>query len=103
MINSNLKLPIDDIAAFCRRRKVKRLSLFGSATRDDFRTDSDIDVLVEFEPDSRASLFDLVDMQTELSKIFDDRPVDIATESILRNPFRRRTIMRDLETIYDRG
>lgn len=100
MINPKLKLSRDDIAVFCRQRKVKRLSLFGSATRDDFRPDSDVDVLVEFEANSHTSLLDLVDMQDELSQLFGNRPVDIATESILRNPFRRRTIMRDLEAVY---
>ncbi len=100
MINPKLKLSSTDIAAFCGRHKVKRLSLFGSATRGDFRPDSDVDVLVEFEANSQASLLDLVDMQDELSRIFDNRPVDIATPSILRNPFRRRTIMRDLELVY---
>jgi len=100
MINPKLKLSRDDIAMFCRRRKVKRLSLFGSATRDDFRPDSDVDVLVEFEANSHVSLLDLVDMQDELSKLFGNRPVDVATASILRNPFRRRTIMRDLEPVY---
>ena len=100
MINPKLELSPTDIAAFCGRHKVKRLSLFGSATRGDFRPDSDVDVLVEFEANSQASLLDLVDMQDELSRMFDNRPVDIATPSILRNPFRRRTIMRDLELVY---
>lgn len=103
MINPKLVLSVDDIGVFCRRHQIKRLSLFGSATRDDFRPDSDVDVLVEFENDSRASLLDLVDMQDELSKLFGNRPVDVATSSILRNPFRRRTIMRDLEPVYGCG
>jgi uncharacterized protein len=100
MINPKLKLSPTEIAAFCGRHHVKRLSLFGSATRDDFRPDSDVDVLVEFEAHSQSSLLDLVEMQDELSRIFDNRPVDIATPSILRNPFRRRTILRDLELVY---
>ena len=100
MINSNLNIPREKIADFCRRRQVKRLSLFGSATRADFRADSDVDVLIEFDDKARATLLDLVDIQDELSDLFGNRPVDVATPSILRNPFRRRTILRDLQTIY---
>jgi len=100
MINPNLALSRDAIATFCRRHQIRRLSLFGSATRQDFRPDSDVDVLLEFADTSRASLFDLVDLQDELSALFAGRPVDIATPSILKNPFRRRTVTRDLETLF---
>ncbi len=100
MINPNLKLPKEKLAAFCRRYRVKRLSLFGSATRTDFGPESDVDVLVEFQEDARVGLFGLVTMKDELSEMLGNRPVDLATPSILRNPFRRKTILRDLETIY---
>lgn len=100
MVNSNLNIPREKIVDFCLRHHVKRLSLFGSATRADFRPDSDIDVLIEFDNDAHTTLFDLVGMQGELSVLFDNRPVDVATTSILRNPFRRRTILRDLQAIY---
>ncbi|WP_139556000.1 nucleotidyltransferase family protein [Methylotetracoccus oryzae] len=66
MINPSLALSRDAIAAFCRKHRIRRLSLFGSATREDFRPDSDVDVLLEFAEDARASLFDLVDLQDEL-------------------------------------
>jgi len=100
MINPNLNLSREKIAEFCRRHQIRRLSLFGSATREDFGPDSDVDVLVEFDDSAQASLYDLVDMQDELSQILGKRSVDLATPSILRNPFRRRTIVKDLETIY---
>lgn len=100
MINPSLCLSKDALAAFCRKHRIKRLSLFGSATRDDFRPESDVDVLLEFAEDSRASLFDLVELQDELSTLFAGRTVDVATPSILQNPFRRRTVTRDLETLY---
>lgn len=100
MINPNLRVPQEKIADFCRRRHVNRLSIFGSATREDFRPDSDIDVLIEFEEDAPESLFDLVVMQEELSSLLGGRAIDVATPSILRNPFRRRTILGELETIY---
>jgi predicted nucleotidyltransferase len=100
MINPRLSLSRDALAAFCRKHRIKRLSLFGSAARDDFRPESDVDVLLEFAEDSRASLFDLVELQDELSTLFAGRTVDVATPSILQNPFRRRTVTRDLETLY---
>ena len=100
MINPALHLPRDEIAAFCRRHRIKILSLFGSATRDDLRPDSDVDVLVEFEDDARVSLFKMAQMERELSSLFHDRPVDIMTTSVLRNPYRRRAILKDLERIY---
>lgn len=100
MINSQLVVPRAALEECCRRRHVKRLSLFGSATRSDFTPASDVDVLVEFEEGARVSLFDHVDMQMELSTLFGHRRVDLATPSILRNPFRRAAILKDLETIY---
>ena len=100
MINPALHLPRDKIAAFCRRHRIKTLSLFGSATRDDFRPDSDVDVLVEFEDDARVSLFNMAQMERELSSLFHDQPVGIMTTSVLRNPYRRRAILKDLERIY---
>jgi len=100
MINPCLALSRDAIAAFCRKHRIRRLSLFGSATREDFRRDSDVDVLLEFAEDARASLFDLVDLQDALSVLFAGNTVDVATPSILQNPFRRRTVTRGLETLY---
>ena len=64
------------IADFCRRHHVRKLALFGSVLRDDFRPDSDIDVLVTFEAGARHSLFDLVDMREELKEVF-GREVDL--------------------------
>jgi uncharacterized protein len=100
MINPNLKFPEEKIADFCRRNRVKRLSLFGSAARNDFRPDSDVDLLVEFDENARVTLFDMVDLQDELSQIFGGRSVDLVTPSVLRNPFRRRSIEKDLEAVY---
>jgi len=100
MVNPALHLPYDKIAGFCRQHRIKTLSLFGSATRDDFGPDSDVDVLVEFADDARVSLFDMARIERELSALFDNRPVDIVTTSVLRNPYRRQAILRDLERVY---
>jgi len=91
--------PAERIAEFCRRWKVKELSLFGSSLRDDFRPDSDIDVLASFEPEADWSLFDFVDMSDELEAIF-GRKVDFVEKEGLRNPYRRQRILATKEVIY---
>jgi predicted nucleotidyltransferase len=88
------------LAAICRKYGVQKMSLFGSAARNELRPDSDIDLLVEFSAKSRTTLFDLVDMQEELSRLFGNRKVDISSPGILENPYRRRAIERDLRTLY---
>ncbi len=87
------------IAAFCRKWKITEFSLFGSVLRDDFRPDSDVDVLVTFAEDAPWSLFDMVDMQDELKEIF-GREVDFVEKEGLRNPFRRHHILKNREVIY---
>lgn len=62
--------------------------------------ESDVDLMVEFEPDSKTSLFELPAMQEELSALFENRKVDIATPEILENPFRRKAILPDLKMLY---
>ncbi|MCL5280997.1 MAG: nucleotidyltransferase family protein [Planctomycetes bacterium] len=99
MVRRNIDIPRDEIEVFCRKWRIKRLSLFGSVLRDDFRPDSDVDVLVSFEPDAPWDLFDLVDMRDELMVLF-GRDVDLVEEEGLRNPFRRRTILDTREVIY---
>jgi hypothetical protein len=87
------------LADFCRRWKLRELSVFGSVLRDDFTADSDIDVLVSFEPDAPWSLFDLVSMQQELTTLL-DRPVDLVEEGALRNPFRRTAILKTKRRLH---
>jgi predicted nucleotidyltransferase len=99
MSNRNIDIPADAIPAFCRKWKVREFSLFGSVLRDDFGPDSDVDVLVSFDPESAWDLFDLVDMRDELMSLF-GRPVDLVEKEGLRNPFRQRTILRTREVIY---
>ena len=88
------------LAELCRKYGVRKLSLFGSAARGEMTPESDIDLMVEFEPDSKTSLFDLPAMQEEMSALFENRKVDIATPEILENPFRRRAILPDLKMLY---
>lgn len=84
---------------FCRKWRIKEFALFGSVLRDDFRPDSDIDVLVTFEDDAGWSLWDLVDIQDELKALF-GREVDLVEKRALRNPFRKREILSTHEVIY---
>jgi predicted nucleotidyltransferase len=96
-----LAIAIDQkrIAEFCRKWRVKELSIFGSALRDDFRPDSDVDVLVELQPNHGLSLYDWVDMIEELQTIF-GRRVELVAKGGLKNPFRRHEILRTAEVLY---
>ena len=87
------------IQEFCRKWRVKELSVFGSAVRADFGPASDVDVLVELLPDHGLSLYDWVDMMEELRSIF-GRKVDLVAKGGLKNPFRRRQILRTAEVLY---
>ncbi len=99
MENEKIKVPKDQIEEFCRRWKIAEFSLFGSVLREDFRSDSDIDVLVSFAEGADWDLFDWVDMIEELKSIF-GREVDLVEKSALRNPFRRHYILRTQKVIY---
>jgi len=87
------------IEEFCRKWRVKELSIFGSALREDFGPESDVDVLVELQPDHGLSLYDWVDMIEELGAVF-GRKVDLVAKGGLKNPFRRREILRTAEVVY---
>ena len=98
-MNSQLEMKPEQIAAFCRKWKIKELALFGSALREDFSPLSDVDILVTFEPDASWSLFDWPDMMDELKAIF-DREIDLVEKAGLRNPYRRHAILTNREVIY---
>ena len=90
------------IAEFCRKWKITEFALFGSVLRDDFRLDSDVDVLVTFASEAEWSLFDIVHMQDELKEIF-GREVDLLEKEVVeksRNYFRRKHILNSFENIY---
>lgn len=89
------------LAAICRNYGVKKMSLFGSAARGEMRPDSDVDLLVEFKRSSKTSYFDFARLQDELSPLFGKREVHIAGPEILENPYRRKTILPDLRTLYE--
>ena len=89
------RIPIDTdaIARFCRRNRIAKLSLFGSVLRDDFGPDSDIDFLVEFEPNAAIDLFDMARMEIELAALLGvNRKVDLRTPEDLSRYFRQHVI-----------
>lgn len=99
MARPRIEIPMEKIRAFCEKWKVVEFSLFGSVLRDDFRSDSDIDVLLSFEENSTWGLYDLVDMKDELQAIF-GRKVDLAEKEAIRNPYRRRSMLTEQEVLY---
>lgn len=99
MVQIRITLPEKKIEDFCRKWKISEMSLFGSVLSNEFRTDSDVDVLVSFKKDACWGLFDFVDMRDELEIIF-GRKVDLIEKEALRNPFRKRRILSTREVIY---
>jgi predicted nucleotidyltransferase len=91
-----LTLPGGRIAEFCKRHGIRRLALFGSVLRDDFGPESDLDVLVEFLPETRVGLFGIAAMQRELSEII-GRQVDLRTPGDLSRYFRNRVLQEAVE------
>jgi predicted nucleotidyltransferase len=97
-----VSVPREAIEAFCKRWRIRELAIFGSALRDDFRPDSDIDVLVDFEPDAFWGFTHLLEMTRELEHIF-GRTVDLVDRRVLerdRNYIRRNHILRHQERVY---
>jgi predicted nucleotidyltransferase len=97
-----IDVPRSQVAAFCRKWKIAELALFGSVLRDDFRPDSDVDVLVTFSSDSDWEIDDLLDMKEELEALF-RRPVDLVEKRLVeesRNYIRRKHILSHMETLY---
>ena len=102
MVIPKIQLPKDKIKDFSDRWKISELALFGSVLRDDFRPDSDIDLLVTFSPDADWSLFDHVQMQQELANIL-GRRVDLVSKRAIersQNWIRRREILETAKIIY---
>ena len=91
----------DAVAAFCRKYGIIELSLFGSALRDDFGPDSDVDVLVAFEPGAEGITFEnLPDMLDELKGIFNGRRIDLVERRLVTNPFKRHHILTNRRVIH---
>lgn len=98
-MNPQITIPREQLAAFCQEHGIKRLAVYGSALRDDFGPDSDIDVLVEFDADRIPGLFGVAGMEIELSSLFSGRKVDLRTPEDL-SPYFRQDVLDAAEVQY---
>lgn len=96
----SINLPLEAICAFCEQRPIKYLSLFGSALRGELGPESDIDLLVEYEPDARISYFDMAQQEIDLGRMV-RRSVDLRTPREL-SPHFRRQVIASAELIYEK-
>lgn len=100
---AHVSAPTAAITRFCRKWRIVKLAMFGSVLTDQFRDDSDIDMLATFQPDTRHTLLDLVQMERDLGAIY-GRRVDLGEyEALLldRNDLRREDILNTMQVIYE--
>jgi uncharacterized protein len=100
MAKPKVDVPQKAISEFCHRRRIRRLSFFGSVLREDFRDDSDLDMLVEFEPDSIPGFLRLAEMEAELETLFGGRKVDLRTPQDLSKYF-REDVVSNAAAVYE--
>ena len=100
MTSSRARIPIPQaqLAEVCRRHRIRWLALFGSVLRDDFRADSDVDVLIEFEPGQRYTYFSMAQVAEDLSLVL-GKPIDLHVRKSL-HPFLRDKVLDQAETLY---
>ena len=101
-MNRNIVIAKEKIRDFCERHYIRRLAIFGSALRDDFGQDSDVDVLVDFMPGHTPGFFGLFEMEEELSVLFGGRKVDMRTPEDLSKYFRDE-VVAEAEVQYAQG
>jgi predicted nucleotidyltransferase len=99
MGEARVSIPKNKIAEFCKRNRIRRLSLFGSVLREDFGPDSDVDILVEFEPGTRVGLIGLSGLEIELGNII-GRKVDLNTSGFLCKYYRDQ-VLAEADVQYD--
>jgi len=103
LLQQRLQVPPEQIEVFCQQWQVIELAVFGSVLRDDFRAESDVDLLVIFAPEARISLLDLVNMQNQLSTMF-SRSIDLIEKRSIENSYnwiRRQQILNTATVIYE--
>jgi len=99
MNDNGIVISEQEVIHISMKYHVRRLEVFGSVLRSDFTSESDIDLLITFDENADLSLFDLMDLEMELSEIF-KRPVDVVEPASLVNPIRRKNILTTSELIY---
>lgn len=100
MAELSIQVSKEELAAFCRHHHIRKLSLFGSVLRDDFTPESDIDFLVEFEPEHVPGLITLAGMERELSAIIGGRKADMNTLDCL-SPYFRDEVAASAQVLYE--
>ena len=100
----SIRIPLnrDKLSEFCRRHSIRKLALFGSVLREDFRPDSDVDILVEFDPEHRPGMVRLYEMEQELSALFSGHRVDLINPKFL-NPRIRDRVLAEAEVQFGKG
>ena len=101
VIGRQLQVSRAALHELAQRYHVRRLVLFGSAARGELKPDSDIDLLVEFDPEKAPSLWGVQALHEDFSRLFGGRKVDIVPPEVLRNPYRRKAIERDAQVLYE--
>ena len=96
----NIEIDENFIIEIAKNYNIRELSLFGSVLRNDFNSDSDIDLLIEFKMNTHYSYFDLLEIKDKLSDIL-NRPVDLVEKDSLKNPYRRNEIINTARKIYE--
>ncbi|MCR4315765.1 MAG: nucleotidyltransferase domain-containing protein [Planctomycetes bacterium] len=100
-MTTQIAIDVNEIAEFCKRHHIIHLSLFGSVVRADFTAESDVDVLVDFDPGHSPSFFDLYYMEEELTSIFENRKVEMVPRNALYHKIRNR-VLREAELVYEK-
>ena len=95
----NIKVPVYQIKQLCEKYHINKFALFGSVLRDDFNPDSDIDVLVEFQPEHTPGFIKLYQIQEEISQIFNGRKIDLVTPKFLNYQIKDK-ILAEMEVCY---
>jgi len=101
-VSTRITLEPDKLADLCRRHYIRRLALFGSILRDDFRPDSDVDILVEFNPDHRPGMVRLYEIEQELSRLCGGHKVDLVNPKYLNHRIRDR-VLAEAEVQFAEG
>lgn len=97
--NNGIQIDVSELVSVARRFNITEISVFGSSIRDGVSAPHDVDLLVTFDLEATISLFDVMDLEAELSEVF-HLPVDIVEPQALTNPIRRRNILSSVERIY---
>jgi predicted nucleotidyltransferase len=99
LIKNGISLNYNDLVFLCKKYSINELAVFGSSIRDDFNQNSDVDILISFVHNSNISLFEIIELERDLSQLL-NREVDIVEKESIKNPIRKERILSTKEIIY---